>query len=45
MVYILNFIIKDIFKKYLLKLAEKTKLSDFINNIINIKNINNINNN
>ena len=45
MAYILNLIIKDILKEYLLKSAEKPKLLDYINNIINIKDINNINNN
>jgi len=45
MAYVLNLIIKDILKEYLLKLAEETKLLDYINNIINIKDINNINNN
>ena len=43
MAYILNLIIKDIFKKYLLKVAENPELLNYINNIINIKDINNIN--
>ena len=43
--YILNLIIKNIFKKYLLKSVKEIKLLDYIDNIINIKDINNINNN